>query len=223
LETEENTWKIEKCMMGSDSETMNTSESIVAKRLVRNLRYKLTYVKIFESYGDSAPGSGPEVAQLLESLIEAQQAAISSLSSYLRSMDVSSQGLELNEKLMNQALERDKLQSRLRFIHDGLSRAASWYKTQLMDKQMTADPKLQQLLLELGEIEAAKLWRTEAVMASLKVAVALEEKDWDSPPQPEQVDEEVWRPRLVEDVGRPAWGGSQQTRWPRPPRRNSKG
>ena len=32
------------------NEVMKSSESIVDKRLVRNLRYKLTYVRIFEDY-----------------------------------------------------------------------------------------------------------------------------------------------------------------------------
>jgi hypothetical protein len=200
---------------------MNTPGSIVGKRLVRNLRYKLTYIKIFESYIEAEPGS--EVIALLESLIEAQQAAIASLSSYLRGADVNTQDLDLNERLMGQAAERDNVQAQLRFIHDGLTRAASWYKTQLMDRQMTADPELQELLLELGELEAAKLWRTEAVMGRLRVAVKLEERDWEAPSQPEPKQDETWRPRLVEDVSRPAWGGDQQKRWPRPSRYTDKG
>lgn len=200
---------------------MNTPDSIVGKRLVRNLRYKLTYVKIFETYIDGEPG--PDVVALLESLIEAQQTAIASLSSYLRGLDVSTQDLDLNERLMGQAAERENLQARLRFIHDGLTRAASWYQTQLMDRQMTADPQLEQLLLELGEIEAAKLWRTEALMGKLRVAIKLEERDWDVPPQPEPKQDEAWRPNLVEDVGRPSWGGGQQKRWPRASRYGGRG
>ena len=199
---------------------MNTSDSIVNKRLVRNLRYKLTYIKIFEGYIDTNPG--PEVILLLESLIEAQQSAIASLSSYLRGLDVNTQDLDLNDRLMSQASERENLQSRLRFIHDGLTRAASWYKTQLMDRQMTDDPELQQLLLELGEIEAAKLWRTEAIMGGLRVAVKMEERDWEAAPQPQPKQAKGWRPNLVEEVGRPAWGGDQK-RWPRPSRYSGKG
>jgi hypothetical protein len=200
---------------------MNTSESIVGKRLVRNLRYKLTYIEIFERYIEDNPG--PEVVALLESLVEAQRSAISFLSSYLRGLDVNIQEVDLNDRLMSQAFERDNVKAQLRFIHDGLTRAASWYKTQLMDRQMTSDSELQQLLFELGEIEAAKLWRTEATMGRLKVAVKFEEKDWDAPSQPEPDQDEEWRPRLVEDVGRPAWGGSQQSRWPRPSRYSRKG
>ena len=200
---------------------MNTSDSIVNKRLVRNLRYKLTYVKIFEGYIDANPV--PEVVALLRSLIEAQQSAIASLSSYLRGLDVNTQELDLNERLLDQASERENLQARLRFIHDGLTRAASWYKTQLMDKEMTADPELQDLLLELGESEAAKLWRTEAVMSALRVALKPEEKDWEAASQPDPKQDEAWRPNLVEDVGRPAWGGGQRKRWPRPSRYSGKG
>jgi hypothetical protein len=208
------------------------AESIVAKRLIRNLRYKLTYVKIFETYLEAETGrhgSGVEVATLFESLIDAQQAAIALLSSYLRSQDISIQDLELNEKLLGQAFERADTKSRLRFVQDGLNRAVSWYKTQLMDKQMTADRALEQLLLELGEIDAAKLWRTEAVMGMLRVSIQVEDKDWEGlaedASQPELGPEEEWRPRLVEDLSRPDWApdwrGSRYSRWQRPskPRR----
>ena len=84
---------------------------------------------------------------------------------------------------------------------------------QLVDKQMTADLELQQLLFELGEIDAAKLWRTEAVMNMLKIPVTLKEKTWDEQPVPDPTMEEAWRPRLVEDVGRPTWSGDWSSRW----------
>jgi hypothetical protein len=197
------------------------TDSIVVKRLIRNLRYKLTYVKIFETYLEAEPG--PKVVELLESLLEAQQSAIAPLSSYLRGMDVNVQDLALDDKLMSHALNRDNVKSRLRFIHDGLTRATAWYKTQLMDRQMTADPELQQLLFELGEIDAAKLWRTEATMGMLRIAVKVEEKSWEKTPQPEPKRKEEWRPRLVEDVSRPAWGGRQSSYWPRPSRSRRKG
>lgn len=190
------------------------TDSIIVKRLVRNLRYKLTYLQIFESYLET--GRDDEVSALLKSLVEAQQAAIAPLSSYLRSLDVNIQDLGVNEKLMAHALNRDSVKSRLRFIYDGLSRAASWYKTQLMDRQMTHDPELRQLLLQLGENDAAKLWRTEAIMGMYRVPAQMEEKQWDDVPQTGPKQAEGWRPRLVEDVSRPAWGGSRSTRWPRP-------
>jgi hypothetical protein len=190
------------------------SESIVAIRLTRNLRYKLTYVKIFEGYME--PNPGPVVMELLKSLIQAQQTAIAPLSSYLRRMDVNTQELELDAKLMAHAAGRDNVRARLRFIYDGLRRAVSWYKTQLMDKQMTSDLELEQLLFELGELDAAKLWHTEVVMGRLKIPLRLKEKDWEAEPRPIPEEKEGWRPRLVEDVGRPAWGGSRSTRWQRP-------
>jgi hypothetical protein len=196
------------------------TESIVVKRLVRNLKYKLTYVRIFEDFAEAE--SDPEVVALLESLIEAQKAAIAPLSSYLRTLDVNTQELELNDKLLDHAASRTDTKSRLRFIHDGLNRAVSWYKMQLVDRQMNADPELRQLLVELGEIDAAKLWRTEAVMGVLRVSVAPEEKDWEEASQPEPREAEGWRPRLVEDVGRPAWGGKQSDRWSRPSRYRGK-
>jgi hypothetical protein len=200
---------------------MKTSDSIVVKRLVRNLRYKLTYVKIFESYVETKPG--PDVVALLETLIEAQQSAIAAISSYLRSLDVNTQDLDLNEKLMAHASARDDLKGRLRFIQDGLTRSASWYKMQLVDRQMTADPQLAELLIDLGESDAARLWRTEAVMGQLRVSVKLEEKDWEEVSQPEPKKEEGWRSRLVEDVARPSWGGRQRGRWPRPSRSRDRG
>jgi hypothetical protein len=84
---------------------------------------------------------------------------------------------------------------------------------------MTADPKLQQLLMELGEIDAAKLWRTEATMCLLRIPTELKEKDWDDAPRRTEPEAEAdWRPRLVEDVGRPDWAGPESTQWPRPSR-----
>ena len=201
------------------------TESIVAKRLIRNLRYKLTYVNIFESYLQ-AKGE-PEFGALLESLIDAQQAAIALLSRYLRSQDINVQDLELDDKLLGHASGRRDVKDRLRFIQDGLNRAASWYKTQLMDKQMVADQELEQLLLELGEIDAAKLWRAEAIMGMLRISVKTEEKDWeglgDDAPQPEPDPADEWRPRLVEDLTRPDWSGSRYSDWSRSSRSRRKG
>ena len=144
------------------------TESIVALRLTRNLRYKLTYIRIFEIYLEAGPG--PDVEKLLNALTEAQQTAVASLSSYLRRIEAATNDLGLDEKLMAHALGRVDVKSRLRFLHDGLERSVSWYKTQLMDSQMTADPELYELLFELGELDAAKLWRTSAVMAMLRIS-----------------------------------------------------
>ena len=190
------------------------TDSIVAKRLIRNLRYKLTYLKIYEDLIATNPG--PVVTALLKSLVEAQQSAIASLARYLRGEDVGTQDLELNDKLLAHVATRDNLKGQLRFVHDGLFKAAEWYKIQLIDKQMTSDPELQELLLELGEIDAAKLWRTEAIMGMLKISTKVEEKEWDETTQPDPKDLEDWRPRLLEDVGRPTWGSKPSGRWPRP-------
>ena len=192
------------------------AESIVEVRLIRNLRYKLSYIKIFETYLESE--KNPEVVTLLRSLIEAQQMAIPPVSRYLRHHDVQLQDLELDQRLLTHAFSRENATSQLRFICDGLKRSVGWYKTQLTDRQMTTDPELRALLVELGEIDAAKLWRTEAVMGLLKIPINVKEKEWIDQErlQPEQDDD--WRPRLVEDVGRPAWQGSYAPKWPRPGR-----
>jgi hypothetical protein len=193
------------------------TDSIVVIRLTRNLRYKLTYIKIFETYLEAE--SEQEVIELLKVLLQAQQSAIAPLSRYLRHHDVNVQDLELDEKLMSHAFSRDNVKSRLRFIYDGLKRSFSWYKTQLMDRQMAADPELRELLLELGEIDAAKLWRTEAIMSMLRIPTEIKEKEWDEePPRQEPEYDKGWRPRLVEDVGRPSWSGTQPSHWPRPRR-----
>ncbi|MFC2030950.1 hypothetical protein ACFLWA_09505 [Chloroflexota bacterium] len=181
------------------------TESIVVKRLTRSLRYKLTYVKIFEAYLESDPG--PEVSALLDLLVQAQHAAIAPLSSYLRRQDVSAQDLPLDEKLMAHAMGRLDVRSRLWFIHDGLERAVSWYRMQLVDRQMTGDPVLEQMMFELGENDAAKLWRTEAVMNQLRISVKPKEKDWEESHPPEPRRQEGWKPRLVEEAGRPSWSG----------------
>jgi hypothetical protein len=185
-------------------------ESIVVIRLSRNLRYKLTYVKIFETFLESERQA--VVVELLRSLLQAYQTAIGPLASYLRRMEVAAQELELDEKLLDHASSRGDTESQLRFIHDGLSRAALWYKTQLADRQMAADPELRQLLVELGEIDAAKLWRTEAVMASLKIPLTLKEPEYSEPTVPEPQKTAEWRPRLVDDVRRPNWSGRQAAR-----------
>jgi hypothetical protein len=197
------------------------SESIVEIRLTRNLRYKITYVRIFETYIESV--SDADVTALLQDLIQAQQTATAPLSRYLRRLDVKIQDVELDEKLMNHALGRTDIKSRLRFIHDGLKRSSAWYRMQLVDKQMTADPELEQLLFELGEIDAAKLWRTETVMNMLKISVTLKEKKWaEQQPIPDPTRQEGWRPRLVEDVGRPSWSGDWSSRWSQQPKSKRK-
>jgi hypothetical protein len=190
------------------------SESIVVVRLTRNLRYKLTYVKIFESFLESEPG--PAISDLLHSLIQAQQAAIAPLSRYLRKLDVQTQDLDLDQKLLRHAAERENVKAQMRFICDGLKRAVSWYRTQLMDKQMMSDPELRNLLFELGEIDAAKLWRTESTMAMLRIPTTLREKDWNDQQRPRSQPEAEWQPRLVEDVGRSEWDNRWRNKWQGP-------
>ncbi len=190
------------------------TDSIVVIRLTRNLRYKLTYIKIFETYLES--DTSPEIAKLLRSLIQAQQSAIAPLSRYLRLLDVQTQDLELDQKLMSHAFSRENVKSQLRFIYDGLSRAVSWYRTQLTDKQMTADPELCDLLIELGEIDATMLWRTEAIMGMLRIPTKVREKDWSNQERVPSEQDVEWRSRLMEDVGRPSWQGTRSTRWSKP-------
>jgi hypothetical protein len=185
------------------------TESIAALRLTRNLRYKLTYVKLFETYLESA--QAPELIELLHSLIQGQQAAVSALATYLRRLGLPTQDLELNDKLLDQASGRTDMKAQLRFVYDGLQRAAEWYLTQLADKQMTQDPELRRLLVELGEMEAAKLWRTEAIMAILRIpAKTVKEKEPEAEVIPEPTDLDSWRPRLVDDYARPSWTGAEK-------------
>ena len=188
------------------------AESIVVLRLVRNLRYKLTYIKIFEGYMEPDPGRN--VVELLNSLIQAQQSAIAPLSSYLRRLDVNIQETELDEKLIAHASSRDNVKIRLRFIYEGLTRAVSWYKMQLVDRQMTADPDLKALLFELGEIDAAQLWRTEATMAMLGVSTKARERDYSDQRRIEPDGLEGWRPSLVESVDRTTWEAPREPNWP---------
>ncbi len=189
------------------------SQSIVEIRLTRNLRYKLTYIRIFETYLEADPRK--EMSDLLKALIQAQQAAIAPLSRYLRHLDVQTQELELDQKLLEHAFSRENDKSRLRFILDGLKRAVAWYKTQLQDRQMTAHPELQELLIELGEIDAAKLWRTEAVMGMLRIPTSLKEKDWKDQQRVQPEPDVEWQPRLVEDLGRSDSDVKWPSKWPR--------
>jgi hypothetical protein len=123
-------------------------------------------------------------------------------------------------------MARLDVRARLRFIHDGLERAVSWYRMQVVDRQMTADKELEQMLFELGELDAAKLWRTEAAMNQLRIPVKAKEKDWQDQ-RPEISDrEEGWKPRLVDDVGRPSWSGDwpeYRSGAPRSPRKDRPG
>ena len=192
------------------------TDSIIAIRLTRNLRYKLTYLKIFETYLEANPG--PEVTALLRDLMQAQQSAVGPLSRYLRRLDVPVQDLELDQKLLTHAFSRADMRSRMRFIHDGLRRATAWYRTQLVDRQMVADPELEALLFELGEIDAAKLWQTEARMGMMRIPVGAKDREWTEQPRVSPEDEDEWRPKLVDDLGRPAWGSKQPPEWPRPGR-----
>jgi hypothetical protein len=180
------------------------AESIVTVRLTRNLRYKLTYIKIFDTYLESE--REVEVIALLKSLRQTYEEAIGPLAAYLRRLDVATQDLELDEKLMAHAAGRHDVESQLRFIHDGLRRASTWYRTQVIDRQMTADPELRLLLLELGEIDAAKLWHTETIMSVLKIPLRLKEQDYTEPAPAEPPSRgEEWRPRLMDDLRRPSW------------------
>lgn len=183
------------------------TDSIVVKRLVRNLRYKLTYIKVFESFLKPAPP--PAMVRLLNSLVEAQQAAALSLERYLQGMGADTQDLALYEDLMEHAAQRYGVRARLHFIYYGLDRAVSWYKTQLVDRQMTADPELRKLLLDLGEREAASLWRTEAVMVLLRIGLNSEAKDRRRPTRVEPDQEDGWRSRLMETDRRPDWSGQR--------------
>jgi hypothetical protein len=189
------------------SRMAEVADSIVVKRLVRNLRYKLTYIRVFESFLHPEPH--PVVVRLLDELMSTQQTAIVPLSGYLQGLGATTQGLTLNQRLLDHASGRTCVRSRVRFIHYGLSKAVSWYKTQLMDRQMTADPKLKQLLLELGEREAAGLWRTETVMAMLRISLKPEPEDQREPRRLEPQRPQDWHTRLEEDVGRPVWKGTK--------------
>jgi len=194
------------------------TQPIVVVRLTRNLRYKLTYIQIFESFLEAEPE--PVICDLLQALIQTQQAAIAPLSRYLRRMDVQTQDLELDKKLLAHAAERDSVKAQLRFIFDGLKRAVSWYSTQLTDKQMTSDAELQSLLIELGELDAAKLWRTEATMRMMHIPTSAKEKAWDDQQHSRsQPTEAEWQPRLVEDVGRSDWENRWRNKWQKPDRR----
>jgi hypothetical protein len=172
------------------------ADSIVVKRMVRNLQYRQTYIRVFEDFSSS--GFHPQVIKLLGSLIETQQTAVVALSRYLRGLNVDTQDPVVYHKLLQQAAERQGTSSQLRFIHYGLRKSVSWYKTQLTDRQMTADPELQTLLLELGENEAASLWRTEAVMVLLRIHPESEPKRPRGPMRAEPDRGDGWRPRLVD-------------------------
>lgn len=181
------------------------TDSIVVKRLIRSLQYRLTYIRVFEVFLE--PDLHPAIVRLLGSLIEVQQIAVVTLSNYLQGMSVDTQSLPLNQKLMDQAAQRPSTSSRLRFIRYGLKRSVSWYKMQLVDRQMTADPVLKQILFELGEREAAGLWHTEAVMVMLRIRLEPWSRDRQAPPRQTLVQEIDRYSCRIGSTKRPVWSG----------------
>lgn len=197
------------------------ADSIVVKRLVRCLRYRLTYIRILETFLEPTPGF--EVVQLLNSLMAAQQSAVASLTKYLSSLGVDVQDLSPDPRLLEHASHCQGVRARLRFIHYGFNKAVSWYKMQLTDKQMTADPELQQILFELGQVEAAKLWRIEAIMTMLRIPLQPEPEDRRELRRfkPQRLQDS--RPGAMGDMRRPAWKGGRSTTLPRPSRSGRNG
>jgi hypothetical protein len=173
-----------------------TADSIVVKRMVRNLQYRQTYIRVFEDFSSS--GFHPQVIKLLSSLIETQETAVVALSRYLRELGVDTRDPVVYQKLLQQAAQRQGTSAQLRFIQYGLRKSVSWYKMQLTDRQMTADPELQRLLLELGKNEAASLWRTEAVMVILRINSESEPKRPRGPLRAKPDQGDSWRPRLMD-------------------------
>ena len=188
------------------------ADAIVAKRLLRNLRYRLTYTKVFESFLESEPH--PEVVKLLQALIDAQRSAITALSGYLPNLGVAAQDLPLVKKLLDHAASRADMQSRLRFTRYGLAKAVSWYKEQLMDRKMTADPELRQILLQLGELEAASLWRIRATMTMLGIREETEGQTSTLAPHGEPARARRGRSRRAATAAenRSEWGGKGRGR-----------
>ena len=191
---------------------VDTNDSIVVKRLVRNLRYRLTYIEVYESFLIREPH--PEVVKLLHALIDAQRSTIATLTRYLEKLGVAARELPVVRKLQDQASLRKDLRSQLRFVSYGLTKAVSWYGAQLMDRQMTADPELRRLLLELGELEAASLWRTRAVMTMMGVREENESGQTAGSSRVELARGRQTRSRRLVPSSRTEWTGRQPGRRP---------
>ena len=183
-------------------------DSIVVKRLVRNLQYRQTYIRAFGLFLEPEPH--PEVVRLLHVLIGAQESAVVQLSRHLQDMGVEAESLPLVQKLLDHASSRKDVRSRMRFIHYGLTKAVSWYKQQLVDREMTADPDLKQLLFELGEKEAAGLWRTQMTMDRLGIRDKPAKKAPSGVSRTEPVHREHWRSSQMDHTRRPARSGERR-------------
>jgi len=188
------------------------ADAIVAKRLVRNLRYRLTYTKVFESFLEPEPH--PEVITLWRALIDAQRTAIRALTGYLLNLGVAAQDQQLVQQLLDHAACQSDVKSRLHFARYGLTKAVSWYKEQLMDRQMTADPELRQILLQLGELEAASLWRTRATMTMLGIReeADLKERRLTAHSEPARARRDRSRRARTAVENRTEWGGRGRVR-----------
>jgi hypothetical protein len=190
------------------------AESSVVKRLIRSIRYRRTYIVVFETF--LSPDPHPVVVRLLNALIETQHTAAVTLSNYLGGLGIDAHDLSPYRRLMDQAAQHQGLSSRLRFVHHGLRRGASWYKMQLTDKRMTADPELEQILLDLGQSQAAKLWRVEAIMAMLRIPLRPESEVQREHGHFKPQRAADWRSHRMENVQRPSWKGRQSAMLPRP-------
>jgi len=83
---------------------------------------------------------------------------------------------------------------------------------------MTADPDLKNLLFQLGESDAAQMWRTEATMAMIGITAKPKQREYRDQPRPDPDGIEGWRPNLVEDVSQTQWDSQRSGRWQRPQR-----
>jgi hypothetical protein len=146
----------------------HTTSSTIIARLARNLEYKLTYLEIYRAY--LAQGGEPEAIAFIQALIDRQKDSIASLSSRLRQLDYPVRQLAPLEKLKAQAFARRDTAGKLQFVQAGLERSAAWYGEQLLDPEMRADAATRQLLIDLGQVDAAALWYANALLRELAVA-----------------------------------------------------
>ncbi len=179
-----------------------TTLSTVTARLARNLEYKLTYLEIYQGY--LAQGGESEALEFIRALIDTQQDSIAGLSSRLRQLDYPVRQLAALEKLKAQAFTRRDTAGKLQFVQTGLERSAAWYAEQLLDPEIRADADTRQLLIELGQADAAALWRVNALLGEMAIVQ----------------DTSASRKALTATAGTPPRPARQGQRFRRSPRRS---
>lgn len=113
------------------AETTDQAPAISAQltsRLIAALRMARTYLQVYRQYRQRA--AKPDLAALLDQLIEDTQEVVADLSRLIRLAGASPLAAGVNEKVVRQAMVRKGTVSKLNFLLVGCARTEEWLKSQ---------------------------------------------------------------------------------------------